>query len=247
MNPTRLRALLIIGIAVVLIAPVTGLEVWSTVELSCSAGPTLAIDSHSLTPYLLLNSPYLGQANGSFVVWNNSSNPRTWWGLGLVAENGSGWAAFEDFRWTITRMGAKAPGAVCNPQFAARGLDLNGGGVNPLGQNLTNDSAEPNSSGYFGTTTSYSLLYYNNSFSRSSFVVSTCGGPTQVKHLTSHHVDIGIPFTYDGKVVVAQASVSIFSSYNYTFPADAGQWQADNLSAPGGPGGGWAFSYSPCP
>ncbi|MGC2034334.1 MAG: hypothetical protein WA761_02675 [Thermoplasmata archaeon] len=34
--------------------------------------------------------------------------------------------------------------------------------------------------------------------------------------------------------------------YTYTFPANFGTWQVDNLSAPGGPGGGWAFSYSPC-
>jgi len=35
--------------------------------------------------------------------------------------------------------------------------------------------------------------------------------------------------------------------YHYSFPANFGTWQVDNLSAPGGSGGGWAFSYSPCP
>jgi len=36
---------------------------------------------------------------------------------------------------------------------------------------------------------------------------------------------------------------SYTATWSYWFPPDFGTWQIDNLSAPGGPGGGWAFNF----
>lgn len=41
-------------------------------------------------------------------------------------------------------------------------------------------------------------------------------------------------------------TLTFVQTFHYLFPSDFGTWQIDNLSTPGGPGGGWAFSYSPC-
>jgi hypothetical protein len=61
------------------------------------------------------------------------------------------------------------------------------------------------------------------------------------------YVNVEIPFPYDGSIRVVNATVTVTADFEYTFPSDSGVWGVDNLSAPGGPGGGWAFSYTPCP
>lgn len=78
--------------------------------------------------------------------------------------------------------------------------------------------------------------------------ISTCGrGPASLPLVTSHNLTLWVSFTSGGltRVMAIQAPI-IDSTFHYWFPANFGSWQVDNLSAPGGPGGGWAFSYSPC-
>lgn len=211
----------------------------------CRPGPPLAHDAHSLTPYVLLNSPYLGSAVGGFIVWNNSSGSPSSYGQKVYASNGTVAYQFEDFQWTIFGAVSSRPGADCLGRYFAASSDNGAGGVSQFGFNLKNDSHEPTWSGDNGT--SYARIDYNNSFYRANEVVSTCGQTKQVLGLTSQHVDIGIPVTINGSNVTVPATVDILSYYTYTFPANGGVWAVDNLSAPGGPGGGWAFSYSPCP
>jgi hypothetical protein len=239
-------AVVLLVVAVVLVASIVALGSSYKPPPPCAGDTAVASYPHSLTPYLLLNSPYLGTANASFVVWNNSSGQPDYWGSGLVASNGTVWAYYEDLSW---RIGARQPGAEfthCGPAFLAIPTDLGTGGSTDLAANLTSDVGEPNSTGYFGTTTGYSLVYFYNSFTKPTLNLSTCGGPAQVRHLSSHHVEVGVPFSYGGSTITALANVTVTSSYNYTFPANGGIWEIDNLSAPGGPGGGWAFSYAPC-
>jgi hypothetical protein len=78
--------------------------------------------------------------------------------------------------------------------------------------------------------------------------VSTCGSSTASLWVTSHYLTLWYRFsTGQGSATVSFTAPESGAGFHYSFPADFGMWQVDNLSSPGGPGGGWAFSYAPCP
>jgi hypothetical protein len=78
--------------------------------------------------------------------------------------------------------------------------------------------------------------------------VSTCGNQAIAYPVESSYLTLWAHFSWHGKNRTAEFKVPILGmEFRYLFPANFGTWQVDNLSAPGGPGGGWAFSYSPCP
>jgi hypothetical protein len=63
----------------------------------------------------------------------------------------------------------------------------------------------------------------------------------------SNRLTVWFPVSLSDRTVQVPFIIPVTESYHYTFPANFGIWEVDNLSAPGGPGGGWAFSYEPCP
>jgi hypothetical protein len=93
-------------------------------------------------------------------------------------------------------------------------------------------------------------IYFLNGFDTpDSGSISTCGEPAQSLPLvTSTHLTLWAHFASDGQNYSVPFNLPIVESqFHYWFPANFGTWQVGNLSASGGPGGGWAFSYSPCP
>jgi len=92
-----------------------------------------------------------------------------------------------------------------------------------------------------------SSVWFDNGFTSSNAVnVSTCGGSVKSVTVTATALTVWIPFTVRGQNYSLPLVIPFVQTFHYIFPASTGIWQVDNLSAPGGPGGGWAFSYSPC-
>ena len=117
------------------------------------------------------------------------------------------------------------------------------------GPNNTTDLNEPHFAIFFkGTSEASRSLLFNNSYSASNTPpVDTCGGPSQSLPLvTVGRLQVWSLAIIDGVNYTIPYKLSIEQTFHYVFPANFGTWQVDNLSAPGGSGGGWAFSYSPC-
>jgi hypothetical protein len=244
MREVRLRVVVAVFLAALLATPVIIVEFAHQSPSTCGEGPAVAVVSHTLTPYLLLNSPYNGSAQGQFKVWNNSSGTPSWWGEIDYAQNGMVTDQFRDLQWTVYEAVSSGEGVSCKGVYVTGVRDNGAGVINQYGP-YANDSLEPTWSGDNGT--SYDRVIFNNSFSRTTQLVDTCGVGQKRLGLSSAHLSIVIPIDVNGQVVSIAATVSVFSNYTYAFPANAGSWAVDNLSAPGGPGGGWAFSYlGPC-
>jgi hypothetical protein len=244
MHNRRSSGVLIAFLVAILIAPMLGVVyLLPPVGPNCLAGPVVAAYNYTLTPSLVLNSPYLGSASG---IYHAHDDPALGNGSFVFpATNGDVWGFFENYRWVISTGSPARSGISCAGVFLARGTLLGGGGLSLMASGMRNDSTEPTQVGDNGT--SYAVIDYNNSFARATNFVSTCGTNPKSVTFSSDRIDIGIPFQLNGTNESVQVSVYPSMTFSYTFPADTGVWQVDNLSAPGGPGGGWAFSYLPCP
>jgi len=209
----------------------------------CVPGSVVAVENHTLTPQVLVNSPFLGSGTGTYLGVSPSNLSPS--GPIVGAENGSVWGHFEDFRSTIREGVHQDTSNACDGQFFVSQTDNLSGGTQSLGSGLRNDSSEQEWVGDNGT--GYSLVYLNNSFTSATTSVSTCGLDRETLGLTSDHFSIRLPFSTEGHPENVTVEVNALVSLAYTFPADGGTWLIDNLSAPGGPGGGWAFSFlGPC-
>jgi hypothetical protein len=61
-------------------------------------------------------------------------------------------------------------------------------------------------------------------------------------------LSIEVPFTLNGSTYTASATIVGTFNYTYSFPANFGTWSIDDLNTgASAPGGGWAFSFAPCP
>ena len=205
-------------------------------------------------PAQSLNAPYGGR------VWANVTTPPglilrgSNTGIILRAQDSDGGVSWNGFQANVTVFADEnetmwGPGSnvrctlpfevVLNPtgEFSA--------GIALLGQGNLSDRQEPNVlyPGYAN------IVYFSNGFqAANSQNISTCGGSSQSIPVSSMHLTLWAHFTSGGANHTAPFNVPIVvSAFHYWFPANFGTWQVDNLSAPGGPGGGWAFSYSPCP
>ncbi len=96
------------------------------------------------------------------------------------------------------------------------------------------------------STASMTPLFENGFQSANAPIVSTCGEPAQTVELTEENMEVRFAFRTDSGNVTLPYLLPFAQQYSYSFPGDFGTWQIDNLSAPGGFGGGWAFSYLPC-
>jgi hypothetical protein len=214
---------------------------------SCVPGRTVSVVNGTYSPLLLLNSPYAtpysDPSNGSVLVYNGSKS------VGFTAYNGSTWGYFERMDWFVKiGQGSAGDEPLCSSLFYPVASDDWTSSIQVLYNNsisnFVNDSMVPD---HVQTNTSGGPVYFNDRFSKASITISTCGAVTAIRGLTSTHITVGIPFVYQGVSHVAYTILDITTHYRYVFPANGGIWAVDNLSAPGGPGGGWAFSYSPCP
>jgi|GEM_PF-1387160 hypothetical protein len=256
MNRSLRNLLTPVGAGVIVAVLIVGLTLTSPhasvnappVTQVCQVGPVVANVTDALTPGVVLNSPY-------GAPYSDQSSVTTYLGNGAYLTdfswNGSVWGVFDFANWTIYQETGTSNGSVaCDKQFVALEEATPIGDILPLGM-YANDSGEPgffqiNDSSYGGPV-SGGPIYYWNAFYHQTSKLSTCGTNESIQRVTSDHVDVGVPFTYQGSTHMVNATVPEQSTFHYIFPAGLGSWSIDNLSAPGGPGGGWAFSYlGPC-
>jgi hypothetical protein len=245
---------------VIALAVVVGLLVptviggWAPVlHWTCQRGAQV-LNRSARIPAQLLNSPFGGW------VWGNVTTPP-----GLI-ERGTGisdilgssyynggvvWNGFQAnvSVFTLSNQTAWGPGdsTRCSEPFE---VDLIASGNISTGIALVlpgnvSDQHEPTVlfPGY------PNILSFQNGFSTPNMAnVSTCGGPAwSSPRVVSSDLTLWANFSIGTQNHVQPFLVPLVTSvFHYWFPANFGTWQVDNLSAPGGPGGGWAFSYSPC-
>ena len=228
----------ILAVALAAGIAVAGASVWEVYGSKSASCTWTILNSRdpSLTPQLLLNAPYLGTSRGTEETWTNNSSGSHLSSQTLYGLNGTAWGAFENSNWTLLQN--------CHGQFRATITFEVGGVTSPLGLNLTSDKSETNSSGGQGTT--YPVLYFDNSYRHQNLMVSTCGSGPVNRSFASTYYTVTVPF-HSGLVLEnLTETYHMLTIYDYSFPANGGTWAIDNLTSPGGPGGGWAFSYSPC-
>lgn len=239
--PARIAVLTII--AIVLAASIV--SVWYAGQApepasGCIPGPVIAYHNDSLTPLLLANSPYQGTGSGTVPTLNHTWNVT----LGGPDSNGSTWGYFEHIDWTLRAGQGGGTGSDCDrmvyltqkDDWSATIFQLSNGSI----VYFVNDSEQPAS---IELNWSNGPTYLYSQFYRATSVLSTCATNTSVQTSRSDHITVGIGFSYGGTNHTVTTTINIDTSYRYVFPANTGVWLIDNLSAPGGPGGGWAFSF----
>jgi len=224
------------GVAVAMVLVLVGMQPAS--PGSCRPGVKVA-QLDTITPWVWVNSPFRGEANGSFTYRTSTNNLSEGYG---PAVNGTVLVFSADAAWSISI----ATGESCSSRFLGSPIYRPGitgvWGWPPYG-NLTNDTSEPAVPIWQGGVTN---VRANATFYRSTSQITTCGQGGAARNLTSTSMWESIPFNYTTGLTFYNVSIPVIGHYQYYFPANTGTWLIDNLSAPGGPGGGWAFSYYPC-
>ncbi len=197
--------------------------------------------TNAFTPLVVLNSPFnssYGDPSSQTSFLGNGAN------FTFPAYNGSVWGFFDRVNWSIyAGVGSSGYAVHCSSTFFPRVTSSVEEGGYPLGS-YSNDSAEPS---YFQLPGTGGPVYYSNGFYHETASISTCGTGSVVRGLTSLSFTVSIPFPYHGTQHLVNATIYQHTDFRYVFPSNGGSWAVDNLSAPEGPGGGWAFSYlGPC-
>ena len=218
------------------------------------------VSQYMKIPAALVNSPYGGSARGIGIMPadfpGGPGYPNKSGGYSAAEMNGAAGAEMFSDNISLDSMSSVlvlGPGnnVRCGSSFLVRvspGWFPAVDGVNWLGPGNLSDAGEP-------TTYNMSAYLYhpltpswNNSFTNPTQTpLDTCGGYSQTVPVTTLGPSIVIHFEVSGRNVASPFILPFVEEFVYTFPANFGTWQIDNLSAPGGPGGGWAFNYTgPC-
>lgn len=241
-------------VVVVLLVASTWLTGWGVFfHWSCASGKT--VDSQvEWVPFILLNAPFGGNVSGLASIpsgFIGNWPPITAEGAGI--RNGSFGGLFhrlivnvsEDANETVWGPGASVR---CGQSFAVSlvfDYDTYSGMMGNWGN--WSDSNEPHTF-VLATGNGESSAYFDNGFTiANAKSVSTCNSSQESLPVRSTGFNIWLSFAIEGKPTSVPYLLPFPLVYHYYFPANFGTWQVDNLSAPGGPGGGWAFSYAPCP
>ncbi len=254
-----------LGVAMVLPTLVGG---WAPLEhWSCTDQQLVDHTANVLVPGVLVNSPYLGNASGTvFASWKdpgfwNGPPPAPGWSLGFSyhlsnVENGSVEGLFYPVNVSVyhtvsTLTLGPGPNDRClGPLRAEIQQPANFGMADvtiPIPTNQS-DASEPTSLGSAGSGIRFESPFasFHNGFENASGSYDTCDGVGFGTTVISNHETVLFNATWDGQPVLVPYTFHLTQQFVYHFPA-GGIWAVDNLSAPGGPGGGWAFSYSACP
>lgn len=251
----------IVACAVVaaLLAP-TALSGWAPLaHWSCVSSDTVASNGTMFFPAVLVNAPYGGKGYGTAL---ESANYPGAWGypndtalVGSPALNGTADGLFFPVNVSVDRLSsAWAFGPGNNDRCdAAYGVSVSPppfiGGIGwvLLGPGNASDALEPTWNNFTGFEGDPISPHFENGFVGSnSASVTTCDAPAELLTVSARPATVQIQFPVGGQNVTVAYTIPFQLQFQYSFPADYGTWQVDNLSAPGGPGGGWAFSYSPC-
>lgn len=248
------------AILTALFAPTLGSGWAPVLHVECAQGSEV-VQTPIWTPAVVANSPFGGKVydNGTIPPYipGSPGYPNDWSALGAPAWNGTAAGAFFAANVSIfhsRNVTTWGPGANvrCEVPYLAQFLPPSPGGPVPCcgdlfgpisTPNATSDRGEASTAGFSGPD-----FYFNNSFTvpnRPS--LSTCGLPGRWAYAADSHFTVWASAVVGGHSSFVPVVLPFAVSFQYWFPPNFGTWQIDNLSAPGGPGGGWAFSYSPCP
>jgi len=249
----RRRAFVVTAVVLVGLLVVSALAVtqgWSLeYHTTCETGAVLA-EASAVAPVVLLNSPYNGSVY-ALAGLQPGSPIGSYGSLGTSAFNGSVSSAGLGLNLAVVALHnatAAGPGAVrpCTQPYQAEIMNAGSGlyvGILLTGPGNWSDVGEPSTVFPWDTN-----VTFDNSFSHANAPsVSTCNGSAVERVVRSSHLTEYLHTNLSGQPVVLPFNIPLSDAvFHYNFPADLGTWQVDNLSEPGGPGGGWAFSYSPC-
>jgi hypothetical protein len=241
----------------------TAIAGWAPIlHWSCDLQTRIASE-FEYVPVVLTNSPFGGNASSEGIL--PASFPG---GVGYptegsfetdIAENGSSSGTFNTVELNVYRVQTAltwGPGPTqrCSQPFAVVPSEPNPSGIAAgwpvaVPSNLSDrgEASQVIFHGFSGTP--LSVIFDNGFTTPNEANVSTCNRPAEAVPLPANtdHLVVAVPFSWNGRNYTTPMQLPFIESYTYHFPANFGTWQVDNLSAPGGPGGGWAFSYSPCP
>lgn len=250
-SPLRRRVLFALLVAVILgaavgLVPLAVGTPWALMaHYQCGMGATIAKET-LWTPLVLVNSPYGGFGNGT----GRYPTASGWSSTNFTEANGMAAAVFEQEEWSIgplVRVLVAGPGANANCAgfvAAARELGNYTGAAALLPAGSKSDRGENVSFSAYG----YASVVFNANYSENEFSVGTCGGGQVVMSAHASHITVQIPFNLGGSDETAWATIDGAFNYSYTFPGNFGTWFVDDLTTGShAPGGGWAFSYLPCP
>jgi hypothetical protein len=265
----RRLALIVAGITplvvVALILPTFATDWGPLIHYSCQSSAPIGNETVQV-PLSLLNTPYLGSGyvnssipGGLFGSTSNENPPSV---VGGWETNGSIWGAFWKVNVTLysdTTQIVAGPGSdtPCNgpyslglrsttPTVGYQGAIFDWPGAPMFGPNSTSDRAEPGRLIFYIGVGGSSSNFLNGFTQPNDAEVSTCDSTSASRYTESSHVTTSFAFQTSANNLSVSVVFPFVESFHYVFPADTGVWQIDNLSAPNGPGGGWAFSYAPC-
>ena len=255
-------------------ASVAGLVVFSLMgtwaplfHWTCTNQTQLAHEANAFVPVVLVNSPYGGSAsgNGSMAwnfpgAWNGAPPPpgnvfRIGWGTS--ASNGTTVGAFYTVNVSLYRVADVVQwGAGSNNRCTGQvRIELQAPSIYgvtsafvPTPSNLSDMGEATNVTIYTAQAVARTTPTFDNSFNASNREnISTCGAAPLVLPVITSSLTVFFRFSVVGQTYSVPYVLPFLESFNYSFPANFGTWQIDDLSVPGGPGGGWAFNYvGPC-
>jgi len=238
----------VVGIVVGLFVALAGAAgaVNPFVHTICANGGPVSVSVATWIPAIILNSPYGGESGGN--VTGGPGDGMSMWG----AENGSAyWAGYRSLLTIDALQNQTVPGLGRNDRCGSAVLiEMSRAGplaegILLLGPGNPSDATEPRSL-ILGEANN---ITFNNSFSRANAEeISTCAGSAVHRTVVAPGPTVWYSYVSSdmNRTILLHVPLAI-TDYNYTFPANFGSWAIDNLSVPGGPGGGWAFEYlGPC-
>ncbi len=270
-NVPRIRAAISLGVVagvVLSLASFASTGGGILTHTTCEVGSRLANLTDAWIPAVLVNSPFGGNASGVGIM--NWDFPGAWngpppapgqalkVGMGTGAMNGTTGGAFFTVSISVleSRTATRAGPGMNLPCTAAVQLELQapqtyaeaGAGVTTV-SNLTDAGEADNATLFAGLNGSIqSPAFFENGFTRANMnEISTCGQPGQTIPATMQGLSATFHVNAINQTYLIPDTLPFTEVFSYTFPGDFGTWQIDNLSAPGGPGGGWAFNFAgPC-
>ena len=222
---------------------------------TCEVSGSPVASLFAWVPALLVNSPFGGEGYGNGTVPPgplSSPGQGTVYGIG-EANGAAAWAGFraEINISTVKNQTVWGPGVSvrCDSPFSIS-VNYWGGAVlgGPLlGEGNRSDLNESTSLNHWTYPGDVNLTFANGFLESNSGTISTCGQSALSRGMTSPQFEVKIPVVIGGTHYLVPYTLGIQETFHYVFSSDFGTWQIDNLSAPGGPGGGWAFNFvGPC-
>jgi len=235
-------------------------------ELGSRVGNVTAV-----VPAAIIAGPYEGSAVVSNHEWTNFSSGTV--GITLNQSVGGGnvtaslvsfqnWTIYLRNNLTVAGIGPESPCSSNLVGFLSPRPALGGGVVSlTMATDLMSDIGLP--LGFNGSELCTSIEGYlpdcavgaqfDVNFHTETGKVDTCGSSqTQVISLVSQGMAVNVPYVWNGESYSVpldrsnNATGGILISYSYSFPANTGVWEYDDLAQTSSTGDGLVFSFIPC-